>query len=256
MSKSQYKNALVTGGARRIGGAIARDLAADGWSVAVHFQESAEEAASVVNDIRADGGNAVAIQAELSQDSVPQTLINEAANKIGALTCLINNASVFESDTIETATPESWNRHLKTNLQAPFFLSQRFSEMLPEGVKGSIINLLDQRVWNLTPYFVSYTVSKSGLWTLTQSLALALAPRIRVNGIGPGPALPSPRQSPEQFAEQCTKTPLSCGTTPEEICGAVRFILSSPSMTGQMIALDGGQHLGWTQPSDNDVPLE
>jgi len=255
MHDSHYKNALVTGGARRIGGAISRDLAADGWNVAVHFQDSAEEADSVVKDIRAGGGNAVAIQAELSQDDKSKALINEATNQIGALTCLINNASVFESDTIETATPKSWNRHLQTNLQAPFFLTQRFAELLPKGGTGNIINLLDQRVWNLTPYFVSYTVSKSGLWTLTQSLALALAPRIRVNGIGPGPALPSPRQSAQQFAEQCAKTPLICGTTPEEICGAVRFILSSPSMTGQMIALDGGQHLGWTQPND-DAPIE
>jgi NAD(P)-dependent dehydrogenase (short-subunit alcohol dehydrogenase family) len=145
---------------------------------------------------------------------------------------------------------------MRANLQAPLFLTQQFAELLPEGEIGDVINLLDQRVWNLTPYFVSYTVSKTGLWTLTKSLALALAPRIRVNAIGPGPALPSPRQSNEEFTEQCAATPLGCGTSPDEICHTVRFILSMASLTGQMIALDGGQHLGWAQPNGDAVPVE
>ncbi|NKB22405.1 MAG: SDR family oxidoreductase [Alphaproteobacteria bacterium] len=256
MSDKPLKNALVTGAARRIGSAIARSLAADGWSVAVHYQDSAEDAASVVNDIKAAGCNAVAIQAELSDDRQATALIEQATKEIGPITCLVNNASVFEPDTIETATADSWNRHIQANLQAPFFLTQRFSELLPDDQTGNVINLLDQRVWNLTPHFVSYTVSKSGLWALTQSLALALAPRIRVNGIGPGPALPSPRQSQEQFAEQCADTPLGQGTSPEEISQAVQYILSAQSMTGQMIALDGGQHLGWAQPNDDAAPVE
>ncbi len=256
MSDAPLKNVLVTGAARRIGAAIARDLAADGWSVAVHYQDSADEASRVVDDIKAAGGNAIALQAELSQQDQPTALVEAATDKIGPLTCLINNASVFEPDTVQTASSESWNKHMQANLQAPLFLIQRFADLLPEGEPGNVINLLDQRVWNLTPYFVSYTVSKTGLWTLTKSLALALAPQIRVNAIGPGPALPSPRQSAEQFAEQCAATPLGCGTTPEEICRSVRFLLSTSSMTGQMIALDGGQHLGWAQPNSEAEPVE
>ncbi|MBK18736.1 MAG: short chain dehydrogenase [Rhodospirillaceae bacterium] len=256
MSDASSRNVLVTGGARRIGAAIARDLASEGWNVAVHYQQSAEEAENLVTEIQAAGGNAVALQAELSQEAQTNSLVEAATEEIGAITCLINNASVFEPDTIDTVSSDSWDHHLKVNLQAPLFLSQRFSELLPNNETGNIINLLDQRVWNLTPYFISYTISKSALWTMTQSLALALAPRIRVNGIGPGPALPSPRQSSDQFAEQCAATPLGKGTSPEEISRTVKFILSSRSMTGQMIALDGGQHLGWAQPDDETGPIE
>jgi NAD(P)-dependent dehydrogenase (short-subunit alcohol dehydrogenase family) len=138
--------------------------------------------------------------------------------------------------------------HLAVNLRAPFILMQNFAARLPVQMGGVVVNLLDQRVWSLTPYFVSYTLAKAGLWTLTQTMALALAPRIRVNGIGPGPTLPSPRQTPEQFARQRAMMPLQRGTSPREIAAAMRFILSAPAMTGQMIALDGGQHLGWAQP--------
>jgi len=141
-------------------------------------------------------------------------------------------------------------------LRAPLVLTQAFAKALPEDAGGVIVNMLDERVWNLTPYFLSYTVTKTGLWTLTRTLAMALAPRIRVNGIGPGPTLPSPRQSNAQFARQCAMMPLGRGTTPEEICAAVRFILAAPAMTGQMIALDGGQHLGWAQPGQADPALE
>lgn len=248
--------ALVTGGAKRIGRAIAHDLAAQGWAVAIHYGHSRSEAESLAAEIRAAGGRAAALGAELARESEVQTLLPRAAAELGPLTCLVNNASVFEMDKVDTATRESWDRHIETNLRAPLVLSQAFARQLPEGAAGNIVNLLDQRVWKLTPFFLSYTVAKSGLWTLTQTLALALAPRIRVNGIGPGPTLPSTRQSDEQFRRQQEALPLRRGATPEEIAGAVRFILASPSFTGQMIALDGGEHLGWAQPSRGQIASE
>jgi NAD(P)-dependent dehydrogenase (short-subunit alcohol dehydrogenase family) len=240
--------ALVTGAAWRIGRAIALGLARDGWSVAVHYNGSAEAAREVVAEIEAGGGRAVAVHADLTREAAAAELIPEASEALGPLGCLINNASVFEPDDVETADRVSWDRHLEPNLRAPLVLTQAFARALPEAAGGAVINLLDQRVWNPTPYFLSYTLSKSGLWTLTRTLALALAPRIRVNGIGPGPALPSTRQSAEQFERQCATMPLGRGTSPEEIWAAVRFILAAKAMTGQMIALDGGQHLGWVQP--------
>ena len=171
-----------------------------------------------------------------------------AAAALGPVTCLVNNASAFEPDTIATVTRASWDTHMETNLRAPLVLTQAFARALPSGAAGNVINILDQRVWNPTPYFLSYTVGKAGLWMLTKTLALALAPAIRVNAIGPGPTLPSERQSAEHFARQQRNTPLRRGPQPEEIGRAARFILDSPSLTGQMIALDGGQHLGWATP--------
>ena len=250
------KTALVTGAAKRIGRAIAFDLARHGWAVGVHYHHSAAEAAELVREIEGIGGRAVALQADLAREAHTQELVARAVEALGPLTCLVNNASLFEMDKIETVTRASWDAHLETNLRAPLALSQGFASQLPTDRHGNIVNMLDQRVWNLTPYFLSYTVAKMGLWTLTRTLALALAPRIRVNGIGPGPTLPSPRQSPEQFAEQCRAMPLGRGTTLEEICAALQFILSAPAMTGQMIALDGGQHLGWAQPSRGYVARE
>ena len=243
---------LVTGAGRRIGRAIALDLAGAGWAVAVHYNTSAEAAGQVVAEIEAGGGRAVALQAELSDEAQVESLVPEAIAALGPLGCLINNASTFENDTIETADRASWDRHIEANLRAPFVLTQAFARALPEAAGGVAINLLDQRVRNLTPYFLGYTLSKAGLWTLTQTLAMALAPRVRVNGIGPGPALPSARQTPDDFARQCAMMPLGRGTSPEEICAAVRFILAAKAMTGQMIALDGGQHLGWAQPQADD----
>lgn len=248
--------ALVTGGARRIGGAIARHLADRGWSVAVHYNASGDDAESLVGDIVSAGGNAVALRANLADDSDPADLIGRATEALGPVTCLVNNASVFEFDRPETVTPESWDRHMAANLRAPFFLIQAFAAALPAGRSGNVINMLDERVWNLTPYFTSYTVSKSGLWTLTRTLAMAYAPRIRVNGIGPGPTLPSPRQSEEQFRRQWEIMPLSRPIGLEEIARAVAFILQTPAMTGQMIALDSGQHLGWAQPTGEGPQFE
>jgi len=247
---------LVTGAAKRIGRAIALDLARHGWNVAVHYRNSAADAVDLVRQIEAAGRRAVSLQADLADEAQTSRLISRAAEALGPLTCLVNNASLFEMDKIETVTRESWDAHIETNLRAPLVLSQAFARQLPAEATGAIVNMLDQRVWNLTPYFLSYTVAKTGLWALTRTLALALAPRIRVNGIGPGPTLPSPRQTPEQFARQCQAMPLGRGTTPDEICAAVRFILDAAAMTGQMIALDGGQHLGWAQPSRGDIAKE
>lgn len=248
--------ALVTGAAKRIGRAIALDLAAQGWRVAVHYRHSAAEAAEVVREIESAGGRAVSLQADLAREAHVQALVPRAVEALGPLACLVNNASLFEMDKADTATRASWDAHMETNLRAPLVLSQTFARQLPAEAAGTIVNMLDQRVWNVTPYFLSYTVAKSGLWTLTRTLALALAPRIRVNGIGPGPTLPSPRQTPEQFAQQCAAMPLGRGTTLAEICAALRFILGAPAMTGQMIALDGGQHLGWAQPARGQVGRE
>lgn len=248
--------ALVTGGARRIGRAIALALAADGWAVALHYRHSRAAAEEVLAAIAAAGGRAVALAADLADEGAVRRLVPQAAAALGPLGCLVNNAASFENDTVATASRESWDAHLSTNLRAPFVLIQDFAAQLPAAAEGAVVNLLDERVWNLTPYFVSYTVSKTGLWTLTRTMALALAPRIRVNGIGPGPTLPSARQTAEQFARQCAALPLQRGTTPEEIADAVRFFLAARSVTGQMIALDGGQHLGWAQPGDRKPPEE
>jgi NAD(P)-dependent dehydrogenase (short-subunit alcohol dehydrogenase family) len=242
------KTALVTGGARRIGRALALALAGDGFAVAIHHHSSGAEAAALVAEIERAGGRAMALAADLADETAVKNLLPQARAALGPVGVLVNNASIFGNDSVTTATRESWDLHLAVNLRAPFVLTQQLAALLPPEAGGVVVNLLDERVWNLTPYFLSYTLSKSALWTLTQTMALALAPRIRVNGIGPGPTLPSPRQSPEQFKRQCRMMPLGRGTSPLEIAAALRFILAAPAMTGQMIALDGGQHLGWAQP--------
>ena len=241
--------ALVTGAGRRIGRAIALGLAEDGYDIAVHYGTSGDAAEEVVAAIAKAGRSAKALSADLTDEGATHALIAAAAEALGPVTCLVNNASVFERDEALGVTRASWDAHLETNLRAPFVLMQEFARQLPADAQGAVVNMLDERVWSLTPYFVSYTVSKAALWALTQSMALALAPRIRVNGIGPGPTLPSPRQSEEQFRRQAAAMPLGHGTSPEEITQAVRFILAASAMTGQMIALDGGQHLGWAQPA-------
>jgi NAD(P)-dependent dehydrogenase (short-subunit alcohol dehydrogenase family) len=248
--------ALVTGGAKRLGRAIALKLASDGWDVAIHYHHSRDEAEATGSEIRALGQRTLLLQADLGQEEQVRHLIPEASRALGPVTCLINNASVFEMDKIDTVTRESWDRHIETNLRAPFVLSQAMALALGQSEPGNIINMLDQRVWKLTPYFMSYTVAKMGLWTLTRTMALALAPHIRVNAIGPGPTLPSPRQSPEHFAAQSAAMPLGHGATPEEIAETVIYILGSPSITGQMIALDGGEHLGWQVPNKGFLPRE
>jgi len=235
--------ALVTGGARRIGRALAIDLAAQGYAVALHYHASEAQALSAVAEIAAAGGKAAAVRADLSKEEEMQGLIARCEAQLGPLGILVNNASIFEYDDVNTADRDSWHAHIEPNLRAPLVLSQRFAERLPQGQGGLIVNMLDSRVINPTPRYLSYTVSKVALWSLTQSLAQALSPRIRVNGIGPGPVLPSLGQSDEEFLKRCEGLPLRRPASLEEICAALRFLVSVRSVTGQMIAMDGGNHL-------------
>ena len=237
------KTVLITGAARRIGRALALDLAAHGWSVAVHYRRSEQDALAVVQEIKALGGQAAAFQADLADVQNLAVLVASVAARLGPATCLINNASEFMLDSAETLNEATWDAHLDINLKAPVFLAQAVVKHLPEEEFGNIINIIDQRVWKLTPDFFSYTISKAGLWTATRTLAQGLAPRVRVNAIGPGPTLRSVHQSDADFETEILSTLLKTGPSPEDIAAAVRFILATPSMTGQMIALDDGQHL-------------
>ncbi len=250
------KNVLITGAAKRIGREIALDLAGCGWAVAVHYRHSQTEAEEVVRLITGRGGRAAAIRADLANEPEVEALVQAAIAAIGPLSALINNASVFNFDDINSVSRASWDEHLNTNVRAPLVLTKAFAAQLPPCVDGCVINILDQRVWNLTPYFLSYTTSKSALWTLTRTMAMALAPRIRVNAIGPGPTLKNERQTEEHFQAQWQRVPLRRGTTPAEICDCVRFLLRAKALTGQMIALDGGEHLGWAQPTNGFIPME
>ncbi len=237
--------ALVTGGAQRLGQAIALELARSGFDIAVHCHTSAAAAEETTLRIRALGQRSVVLRADLANEAEVQRLLPEATRQLGPVGVLVNNASRFDSDEWHDVTRASWDAHLEPNLRAPFVLIQDFARALPPSAEGVVINMLDQRVWSLTPHFVSYTISKAALWALTQTMALALAPRIRVNAIGPGPALPSPRQSRAQFDLQAESVPLGHGTSPDEVAQALLSVLSLPAMTGQMIALDGGQHMQW-----------
>lgn len=248
--------ALVTGGARRIGRAISLALAEAGFDVAVHYRGSSEHADATCADIHRRDHRAIALRADLADENQTAVLLDRATEALGPIGVLVNNASPFERDEWFDATRASWDLHMEPGLRAPFVLMQGFARALAETAEGVVINMLDQRVWSLTPHFVSYSLAKAGLWALTQSMALALAPRIRVNGIGPGPTLPSPRQTEEQFAHQNASTPLRRGTSPDEIASAVLAILSLPAMTGQMVALDGGQHLQWQSGRHSLPPQE
>jgi len=238
--------ALVTGAGRRIGRTLALELAAAGFDLALHCRNSRDEAEGVAREVEALGRRAVVLPADLARESETEGLLPRAQQALGPLGVLVNNAAAFERDEWDSADRPNWDLHMEVNLRAPFVLSQAFARALPAEAGGLIVNLLDQRVWNLTPHFVSYTVSKTGLWTLTRTLALALAPRIRVNGLGPGPTLVAPKQSEEQFRRQVEALPLRRQAELEEFQAAIRFLLDAPSVTGQMIALDGGQHLAWS----------
>jgi NAD(P)-dependent dehydrogenase (short-subunit alcohol dehydrogenase family) len=236
---------LITGASRRIGRAVAIDFARRGWRVGIHYRRSRAEAETLAMQLRELGTEAEPLAADLAIGADVSALVPRCRDALGAPICLINNASEFHFDTAATVTPNFWDLHHNVNLKAPVFLAQALLAHLPEAQEGNVINIIDQRVWNPTPEFFSYTISKAGLWTATRMLAQALAPRVRVNAIGPGPVLPSVHQRAEDFEAEKNSTLLRRGASPEDIAAAVRFILDAPAMTGQMIALDGGQHLTW-----------
>jgi NAD(P)-dependent dehydrogenase (short-subunit alcohol dehydrogenase family) len=242
-AKTSEASALVTGAARRLGRTIALDLAQSGWRVGVHYQTSEADALSVVKEIEAFGGQAVALQADLARFDELAPLVEECSRALGPPTCLINNAARFEWDSATCCDQPGWDLHLDVNLRAPVFLTQAFAKALPEDAMGNVINLIDQKVWNLNPDYFSYTIAKSALWTATQTLAQTLAPRIRVNAIAPGPVLPYRGQSDAEFDAECRATLLKRVVSTDDVTAAVRFLLETPSVTGQMIALDGGRHL-------------
>jgi NAD(P)-dependent dehydrogenase (short-subunit alcohol dehydrogenase family) len=238
--------ALVTGAADRVGAAIAKELAASGWQVVVHYRSSGDKARATVAEIVAAGGSAAVVKADLANRSQRAKLIAAAAKPFGPLTLLVNNASLFEADAAIDLDEKTWDAHFAVHLEAPAFLARDFAAQLPDGAGGNIINLIDDRVLDLSPAFFSYTLSKSALWTMTRTLAQSLAPRIRVNAIGPGPAVPPSGVSAAKFNKRLAELPLGHAAGPDEIAVGVLAILSLPSLTGQMLALDGGEHLEWS----------
>jgi NAD(P)-dependent dehydrogenase (short-subunit alcohol dehydrogenase family) len=245
MPRPISRTALITGAAQRIGRALALDLAAHGWRVAVHYWRSKASADGVVRQVAEAGGEAHAFRADLSRLDDTRSLVSRCAAQFGVPDCLINNASLYGEDTLQTLDETSWRNHMNINLRAPVFLTQAFAACLPADRPGDVINIIDQRVLRPSPLFFSYSASKAGLWAATRTMAQALAPRIRVNAIGPGPTLPNVYQSDGEFDAEQRETLLQRGPAPEDIASAVRFILDAKAMTGQMIALDGGQHLVW-----------
>ncbi|GAA5078072.1 SDR family oxidoreductase [Roseibacterium beibuensis] len=250
--------ALVTGAGKRLGKAMALELARAGHDVAVHYNSSADAAEETAAEIRTMGRNAVTVGADLLDEGAVQALLPKASEALGQpITILVNNASIFDYDNIETATRESWDRHLESNLRAPFVLTQALAAQMPPAqpdengepqAQGLVINMIDQRVRKLTPEFMTYTIAKMGLWAFTRTAAQALAPHVRVNAIGPGPTMQGARQSDEHFANQRAATVLERGADPQAICEALRYFLTARAVTGQLICVDGGQHLAWQTP--------
>ncbi|AMX99754.1 SDR family oxidoreductase [Mesorhizobium ciceri] len=247
MSKATV-TALVTGGARRIGRAIVEDLAAHGFAVAIHCSRSRSEADALAAEIIAGGGRAAVVAADLTDMDAIDDLIGEAQAALGPLSLLVNNASLFEDDSVLDFDWRAWDRHFAVHVKAPALLAQNFARALPAGQEGLIVNMIDQRVWRPTPRYFSYALSKSTLWTATQMMAQALGPRVRVNAIGPGPTLKNARQDDSDFAAQVDGLILKRGPELPEFGATIRYLWEARSVTGQMIALDGGQHLAWQTP--------
>jgi NAD(P)-dependent dehydrogenase (short-subunit alcohol dehydrogenase family) len=240
---NQDRVALVTGAANRLGAAMARALAADGWAVVIHHRGGHEDAVALVADIAAAGGNAALVKADLAVRRQRAALVAKAAAQFGPLTLLINNASSFEPDSVADLDEELWDRHLAIHLEAPAFLARDFAAQLPDNVQGNIVNVIDERVLHLTPNYFSYTLSKAALWTMTQTMAQSLAPRIRVNAIGPGPTLKEKGQSQAAFDKSQANAPLGYAANAGDVCDAVMYLLRARSVTGTMIPVDGGKHL-------------
>lgn len=245
-----HKVALVTGAGDRVGAALARRLAANGYRVVIHYRASAKGAEAVRSDILAAGGQAAIVQADLADRGARAALIGKAVAAFGPLTLLVNNASTFEPDAVADLDQALWDLHFAVHVEAPVFLARDFAAQLPAGISGNIVNLIDERVLHTAPSYFSYTLSKSALWAATRTLAQSLAPRIRVNAIGPGPTLPSNVQTDAQFVASQARLPLQLGADPDDIADGLLYILSARAMTGQMLALDGGQHLEWSPRRD------
>jgi len=241
----EQKTALVTGAAKRLGRAIALDLARHGWNIAIHYHASEREARVTCEDVRTAGTKAALVKADLAREDEVEAIVAQAVAELGSITALVNSASVFENDQWYSADRASWDKHLNVNLRAPLVLAQTFGRQLPRDSHGAIVNLLDQRLFKPSPDFLSYGVSRAGLHWLTPVLAQALAPRIRVNAVAPGPTLKATRQSPAQFEHERSSTILGHGSEPQDICDAVRYLLDARAVTGQTIVVDGGQHLIW-----------
>lgn len=240
--------ALVTGGARRIGRAIVEDLAAHGIAVALHCRDSLAEGEALAAAIASSGGRAAVVQADLTDMAAVDRLVSAAQDAVGPISLLVNNASSFEDDSVLDFDGEVWDRHFAIHVKAPALLSRRFAELLPSGVEGLIVNIVDERVWRLRPQYFSYTLSKSALWTMTRTMAQALGPRIRVNAIAPGPALRNSRQTEAEFRRQQESLILERGPDLAEFGRTIRYLVDARSVTGQMMALDGGRHLAWETP--------
>ncbi|MFA6156882.1 SDR family oxidoreductase [Mesorhizobium sp.] len=247
MSKATA-TALVTGGAKRIGRAIVEDLASHGFAVAIHCNRSRDEAEALAHAIVVAGGHAAVVAADLTDMAAAGDLVGQAEAALGPVSLLVNNASLFENDSVMDFDWRAWDRHFAIHVKAPALLARTLARALPDGQEGLIVNIIDQRVWRPTPRYFSYALSKSTLWTATQMMAQALGPRIRVNGIGPGPTLKSARQDESDFAAQVDGLILGRGPQLAEFGATIRYLWEASSVTGQMIALDGGQHLAWETP--------
>lgn len=248
------KTVLITGGAKRIGKAITEHLAQNGWSVAIHCNSSRKAGDEIAAAIHADGGKAHVIRADLGDLEAVKTIFPQANAALGPVDLLINNASVFEADDITSLSEQTWTFHQTINLSAPVFLTQAFAAQLPDNTAGNVVNIIDQRVLKLSPEFFSYQLTKSALWVATRTLAQSLAPKIRVNAISPGPTLQNARQRPEDFQAQLDGILLKKGPELEEFGRTIRYLVETPSITGQMICLDGGQHLAWETPDIAGIP--
>jgi NAD(P)-dependent dehydrogenase (short-subunit alcohol dehydrogenase family) len=241
------KAILITGSGTRIGAFLAKNLSKNGWAVAIHYNKSRDSAELLSEEIRASGGEVALVKADLSISGDLDVLIKKASENLGLrLTALINNASTFEEDSLESFTNSSFDYHMDINLRAPIILSQKFAEQLPSNTKGQIINIIDQRVLNSDPSFFTYSISKSALFWATKTMAQTLAPNIRVNAIGPGPTIKNYIQTDEDFNSEINSTLLKNGSPPDELLKGVLYLLSESSVTGHMIPIDGGQHLSFT----------
>ena len=243
----EAKKIIITGGATRIGAAIANKLSGPNKEIVIHFNKSKSKAENLKKKLFLKGSKIYLIKADLNKDSDLKKIIKFAKSKLKYFDCLINNASLFENDKLDNFTSQSWEKHITTNLKAPAYLSKEFSKNI-KGKNNNIINIIDQRVFKLTPFFFSYTLSKTGLYTLTKTSAMSLAPQIRVNGIAPGPTIKNKRQSIKHFKNQYLATPLKKQVNVDEVCNAVDFFIKNSSITGQVVALDSGQSLNWQTP--------